>query len=240
MNLTEAEAAISAAIAIENCESLGELKNRVRDFAKPFGFDRFAIFTISPSLEGLNERLYWLEGKWFNDEKNLDASTYFRNCPATQHLLSKNRPFFWSKVVDVQGKEVYHINNRPKGQGVHGLQIPIFGPLGLEGAVSLGGEQIDSSPKTRLLLSLVANVSFYSARRLIDEPKIDEPKKLSRREREILSLTAIGRRQNDIAATLSLSHRTIENHLRRVRQRLGVLTTAEAIRVAIRNGEIDA
>jgi DNA-binding CsgD family transcriptional regulator len=42
------------------------------------------------------------------------------------------------------------------------------------------------------------------------------------------------------AATLGLSERTVENHLRRIRKRLGVATTAQAIRVAIRNGEIVA
>ncbi|WP_256588620.1 MULTISPECIES: LuxR C-terminal-related transcriptional regulator [unclassified Pseudomonas] len=51
--------------------------------------------------------------------------------------------------------------------------------------------------------------------------------------------TAAGRRQADIAATLGLSERTVENHLRSARRRLGVTTTAQAIRMAIRNGEID-
>ena len=44
----------------------------------------------------------------------------------------------------------------------------------------------------------------------------------------------------EIAATLGLSERTVENHLRRIRKRLGVATTAQAIRMAIRNGEIVA
>ena len=62
--------------------------------------------------------------------------------------------------------------------------------------------------------------------------------RLSAREREVLSWTAIGRRQADIAAMLGLSERTVENHLRRIRQRLGAATTAQAIGVAIRLGEI--
>lgn len=52
--------------------------------------------------------------------------------------------------------------------------------------------------------------------------------------------TADGRRQTEIAATLGLSERTLENHLRRIRKRLGVATTVQAIRVAIRNAEIFA
>ena len=44
--------------------------------------------------------------------------------------------------------------------------------------------------------------------------------------------------KSDIAATLGLSGRTVENHLRSARRHLGVATTAQAIKIAIRKGEI--
>lgn len=56
----------------------------------------------------------------------------------------------------------------------------------------------------------------------------------------LMSDMPAGRRQGEIAATLGLSERTIENHLRRIRKRLGATTTAQAIRVAIRTGDIVA
>jgi DNA-binding CsgD family transcriptional regulator len=62
---------------------------------------------------------------------------------------------------------------------------------------------------------------------------------LSPREREVLRWIAAGRRQTDIAATLGLSERTVENHLRRIRLRLAVATTAQAVKVAIQSGEIE-
>lgn len=70
-------------------------------------------------------------------------------------------------------------------------------------------------------------------------PMGEESRQLSKRECEVLAWTAVGRRQADIAATLGLSIRTVENHLRRARHRLGVATTAEAVRMAIRNGDIE-
>ncbi|RTG14205.1 LuxR family transcriptional regulator, partial [Serratia marcescens] len=75
-------------------------------------------------------------------------------------------------------------------------------------------------------------------RRLFEPAAGEREGRLSAREREVLSWTAIGRRQADIAAMLGLSERTVENHLRRIRQRLGAATTAQAISVAIRLGEI--
>jgi len=74
---------------------------------------------------------------------------------------------------------------------------------------------------------------------LLEAPLDEALRSLSPREREVLEWTAAGRRQADIAATLGLSERTVENHLRSARRRLGVTTTAQAIRMAIRNGEID-
>ncbi|MCO5130251.1 MAG: LuxR C-terminal-related transcriptional regulator [Xanthobacteraceae bacterium] len=50
----------------------------------------------------------------------------------------------------------------------------------------------------------------------------------------------LGRRRADIASTSGLSERTVENHLRRIRKRLGVTATAQTIRLAIRNGETAA
>ena len=61
---------------------------------------------------------------------------------------------------------------------------------------------------------------------------------LSEREREVLNWVAAGRRQADIAATLGLSERTIENHLRRIRRKLRARTTAEAVQIAVRIGAI--
>ncbi|PYA67057.1 PA1136 family autoinducer-binding transcriptional regulator, partial [Serratia marcescens] len=181
--------------------------------------------------------IYWVEGDWFGDGEAVDALTYVRHCPVTRHMLRVSEPFFWTKTRAQQG-ERYRIVRTPRGAGLHGVQIPVFGPAGLEGAVSLGGERIDASPPVRLALSLVGSAAFQAARRLFAPAAGEGECRLSAREREVLSWTAIGRRQADIAAMLGLSERTVENHLRRIRQRLGAATTAQAIGVAIRLGEI--
>ncbi|WP_238395213.1 PA1136 family autoinducer-binding transcriptional regulator, partial [Serratia marcescens] len=183
------------------------------------------------------EHIYWVEGDWFGDGEAVDALTYVRHCPVTRHMLRVSEPFFWTKNRAQQG-ERYRIVRTPRGAGLHGVQIPVFGPAGLEGAVSLGGERIDASPPARLALSLVGTAAFQAARRLFAPAAGEGESRLSAREREVLSWTAIGRRQADIAAMLGLSERTVENHLRRIRQRLGAATTAQAISVAIRLGEI--
>jgi len=234
-----AETVFRSALAIEGAETLAAIEDVVRAFGAPLGYDRFVLFSASAAQDEVVERIYWVEGDWFSDGENVDAETYIRRCPVTRHILETREPFFWTKTAGKNG-ELYQIVRIPRGRGIHGFQIPVFGPLGLEGAMSLGGERIDSSPQTRMALKVIAEAAFLAARKLLEAPAGTGIGKLSKREREVLAWTAAGRRQVEIGAALGLSERTIENHLRRIRKRLGVTTTAQAIRVAIRNGEIAA
>lgn len=232
-----AASGIHSALAIEGAETLATIQAEVRTFARQFGYDRFVLFSASTSEEGLVERIYWVEGDWFGDGQTVDAETYVRHCPVTRHIFEAREPFFWTKTTDDSG-ERYRVVRLPRGPGLHGIQVPVFGPQGLEGAMSLGGERIDASPQARVAIGLVANAAFFRARQLLESPMKGTTGSLSSREREVLTWIAAGRRQTEIAAILGLSERTVENHLRRIRQRLGVTTTAQAISIAIRRGEI--
>lgn len=59
---------------------------------------------------------------------------------------------------------------------------------------------------------------------------------LGRREQEILRLLAEGRRSAAIAAELGITAATVEVHRRNIKQKLGLRTTAELTRYAIREG----
>lgn len=228
---------LSRVALIERAETFEVVKQQLRGFCAPLGYDHFVVFSASSARDDLIERLYWIEGDWFSDGRDVDAETYIRLCPVRQHMLDAREPFFWSKTGATEG-DLYRIVRNPRGPGLHGLQVPVFGPTGLEGAVSLGGRGIDASAQARFGVRTLAEAVFLAARKLLDAPPAGAIEALSEREREVLGWTAAGRRQGEIAATLGLSERTVENHMRRIRRRLGVATTAQAIRVAIRNGEI--
>lgn len=225
-------------LEIEKSDGLPPIKEAVRAVAQPLGYDRFVMFSALPSRDELVDKIYWMEGDWFGDGTIVDSETYLRRCPVTRHALDADEPFFWTKTITERG-EKYRVVRSPRGAGIHGLQVPIFGRTGLEGAMSFGGERIDASAQTRLVLTLLGTAAFRSARRVMEAREQDVAGNLSPREREVLRWTAAGRRQADIAETLGLSERTVENHLRRARLRLGATTTAQAVRTAIRSGEIE-
>ncbi len=146
MTQSVAEAAFRVVLAIESAQTLSAIQKSVRAFAMPFGYDRFVLFSATSARDEVVERIYWVEGNWFDDQATVDAQTYVRHCPVTRHILESCEPFFWSKVKG-NGGELYRVVRTPTGPGVHGMQIPVFGPLGLEGAMSLGGEQVESTPR---------------------------------------------------------------------------------------------
>jgi DNA-binding NarL/FixJ family response regulator len=74
-----------------------------------------------------------------------------------------------------------------------------------------------------------ARISQQLAQRLSREP-------LSARETEILRLVARGRRNQEIAQTLSISENTVRNHVVRLLEKLGVRDRTEATAVALQQG----
>lgn len=212
-----------------------ETTDAIRAFAAPHGYDRFVIWSATGQNESVIGQIYWVEGDWLGDAGPVDAETYLRRCPVNQHIFETERPFFWTKQGDS-----YRLTPRPHGPGLHGLQVPIFGTSGLRGAVSFGGTRIDSSLPVRLALVALAGAAFDAAATMLAGRQDASPSRLSPREREVMRWIAAGKRQADAAQLLGLSERTVENHLRRIRHRLGAATTAEAIRLALGTGEIDA
>jgi len=64
--------------------------------------------------------------------------------------------------------------------------------------------------------------------------------KLSRRELEVLGLLAQGMTQDDIAARLVISPKTVSSHIEHVLRKLGVHSRAQAVALAFRADAVDA
>lgn len=226
-------------VAIERGADMDALRRSVRAFAGPLGYDRFILYAAPLSGDGLVERLLWMEGDWAGEGSEFDPETYLARCPVNRHVLETDHPFFWTKTGE-PGHDAYRIVRRPSGPGIHGLQVPVFGHAGLVGAMSFGGTAVDSTVDTRSTLTLVATAAFHAAQRLASPHAPKPTPHLSDRELEVMRWVASGRRQVDIALTLGLSERTIENHLRRIRKRLGATSTAQAMHLVVRAGNLEA
>jgi two-component system NarL family response regulator len=63
---------------------------------------------------------------------------------------------------------------------------------------------------------------------------------LGKRETEVLHLIASGKRSAEIAAILGIAPATADSHRRNIKLKLGINSTADLTRYAIREGLIDS
>ncbi|TMH11147.1 MAG: helix-turn-helix transcriptional regulator [Betaproteobacteria bacterium] len=73
------------------------------------------------------------------------------------------------------------------------------------------------------------------ARQGLDAPLLDA-RRVTRREAEVLQWLAAGKTDREIAALLSCSHRTVQKHLQRIYEKLGVETRTAAVMRALGRG----
>ncbi len=149
-------------------------------------------------------------------------------------------PLFWTKALNKKtGKESYRvIKNTSNQDELSGIQVPIFGRTGLEGAFSFAGNLSDVSDDFKLMLQMICQLAFRKILSYRPDTSVQQ-RKLTQREKEVLKWAAIGHKQIEIAEILKISERTVENHLRNVRKRLGVKSTAQAIASAMVSKEIE-
>jgi DNA-binding CsgD family transcriptional regulator len=132
---------------------------------------------------------------------------------------------------------------RDFGLFAQGLTVPVRGPYGDCGLLSVSRDCSSAewqSLKRKIMGNLqTAAVHFHDSvmqgefiLRLLRSPQ------LSTREREILQWVAAGKSQQDVGDILGISHRTVEVHLRSAREKLGALTTPQAVGRGIRLGLI--
>lgn len=176
-------------------------------------------------------------------EKYYLANKLYEIDPTLSEARRSIAPVDWSRLNTHESFDKVFSAAREFGITDRGLTIPVRGPYG-----DIGGFSVtrDCSPQEweRLKGKIIGDLQT-AAVHLHDTIIRSDPlmktlnaPALSTREIEILQWTAAGKSQQDIGDILSISHRTVEVHLRSARQKLCSLTTPQAIGRAISSGLI--
>ncbi|MEX1662150.1 LuxR family transcriptional regulator [Thioclava sp. 15-R06ZXC-3] len=152
-------------------------------------------------------------------------------------------PVDWQRFErDQKFKTVFHAA-KDFGITSQGLTVPIRGPYGDRGLLSVtrACSQEEWEKLKRHIMGNLQTAAVHlhdSIMRTSGVPGALGYSSLSAREKEVLQWTAAGKLQQDIGDILSISHRTVEIHLRSARQKLGAFTTVQAVGRAIGMGLI--
>ena len=213
------------------------------DFSARLGFDRVIVCSVSsrPTDDDIIDELFFVHGDWAEGRSAEERDAYLLHCPITRHILEMEEPFFWSKNPSSNaGRMNYRIVRGIRDLGeINGIQVPVFGRTGLEGAASFATETLDLSPSLKLAAQAFCSAAFFALRHHRYPGAHPVTPAMTEREREVLQWVALGKQQSEVAAILMISERTVENHLRSARKRLGAASTAHAVARAMRLGDIE-
>ncbi|WP_103335646.1 autoinducer binding domain-containing protein [Pseudotabrizicola formosa] len=152
-------------------------------------------------------------------------------------------PVDWSRLDQTAGFEKTFRDARDFGITNRGLTIPVRGPYGDIGMLSVTRDcsATEWEKLSRQILPDLQSVAVHVHDTVMRSDVLSRALRypaLSTREREILQWIAAGKSQQDVGDILGISHRTVEVHLRSGREKLYALTTPQAVGRAIMLGLI--
>ncbi|MBE0452105.1 LuxR family transcriptional regulator [Roseovarius autotrophicus] len=204
-----------------------------------FELDHVAYAGINP-VTGTSHGFMTYDIDW---SSHYLENKFYEIDPVLHKARQSIAPVDWARLE--RGAEFQTVFRDARAFGItdRGLTIPVRGPFGDVGGFSV----LRDCPRREweMLLGGIIGELQAAAVHMHDTIIRSEPlsrvlnaPSLSTREIEILQWTAAGKSQQDIGDILSISHRTVEVHLRSARQKLQALTTPQAIGRAINLGLI--
>jgi LuxR family quorum sensing-dependent transcriptional regulator len=166
---------------------------------------------------------------------------YARVSPVARRARRSAAPFEWrtddfAEHPDLRAREVME-RAADFGQA-HGFVVPIHGPHGFEGAVSMDGSAVRLGANVKPLLHLLAIYAFERVRVIVRPFPVDKPV-LTAREREVLAWGANGKSAWEIAEILNIAKRTVDEHAQTATQKLGAVNRTHAVALALRDRMIE-
>ena len=245
MPLVEAqrEASRDAFDFVDELDQLPTVDNVADAFERAiarYGIEHFLATGLS--AKGLAFEELVLASRWPSEFFMLYVENdYARFDPLIHRSIQSHMPFEWqAESYRSDGNPaVVELMRRAAEFGLkHGYLVPIHGPKGYEGCVSMTAAKLDLSARAKSAVHLMAMYAFDRMRCLrgdIPNRKIA----LTAREREVLSWVAAGKSAAQISQALKISKRTVDEHSQTAARKLGAANRTQAVAIAMRERIIE-
>ncbi len=158
--------------------------------------------------------------------------------PVASHCRATMDPFLWSEApltVDDEPMALQVMNLAGDFGMKQGFCLPIHGVESLEACISLSTSETDLDPKIRPMLHLMGMYTFGKLRVLLDIERPRARVRLTPREREVLSWTAVGKSAWETGQILSITKRTVDMHVMAAATKLGARNKTQAVALAVQD-----
>jgi LuxR family quorum sensing-dependent transcriptional regulator len=219
---------------------LDDVTSAMEDALVPFGVESFIVTGLPTKGQPFEELV--MASRWPAEFFMLYIENAYAQCdPLSRRSIQSHMPFEWDA-----GDYRTHADPRVVELMAHaaafglrrGYLVPIHGPEGGEGCVSMAAAELDLSDCDKSSLHLISLYGFDRMRRLRG-PLPEKRVALTRREREVLTWAAHGRFASQISETLGISKRTVDEHTQTAARKLGAANRTQAVAIALRDRLIE-
>lgn len=207
------------------------------------GFDRM-LYGVVPSRHVRFESAFTRSNYSTEWRDRYDTNGFHYVDPTVVHCVSSTLPLIWAPSTFGNGAPGA-LYEEASAHGLRsGVTLPIHGPQGELGMLSVASDLRPDAPFERSLqetlpaLSLIRDYAFASSARFRQGRAEPELPRLTRRELEVLQWVMVGKSSWEIARITNCSEATVNFHLANVRQKFGVNTRQQAVVRAISLGLI--
>jgi LuxR family quorum sensing-dependent transcriptional regulator len=164
-----------------------------------------------------------------------------QNDPVVAHCFRSNAPFEWNEapydaVTNPKAKDV--MDRATDFRMKRGFCVPIHTSEGFQAVVTMAGATVDLEGQAKRALHLMALYAHGKAIELCGQPKFPRPRLLTKREREILQWTSVGKTAWEISQILHISEETVVTHLKAAAAKFDTSNRIATVVAALRRGEI--
>jgi LuxR family transcriptional regulator, quorum-sensing system regulator BjaR1 len=227
---------------VQVCETLTSVEESlkaIRPIVGDLGFSSF-ILTGLPLLNRPLKPLVLLDSWPSGWMERYSSKSYFEVDPVGQNVLATSSPFLWG---DAPYRRDQTLSRQMMGEAAEfglrdGFCVPIHGETGWQSAFSFAHDrQIDASPRELAAAHLLA-LTAYGRLRILHGVEPYARKRLTPREREVLTWAAAGKSAWETSTLLGISEATVITHLDHIRCKLNAANTTHAVVVALQIGEL--
>lgn len=166
--------------------------------------------------------------------------------PTLRLSFESINPLLWQDIEAGADKREQRVFHDSSDFGIkRGVTVPIHGPYRVLSTLSVSSDlsqkEFDAMlPRVVPQLEQIAKAVHIHMLERPDFGPAAPPPQLSQREKDVLSWTSAGKSSWEISQILSVSEKTVEQHLANIRKRLGVYKTVHAVIKAYMLGLIES
>ncbi|WP_260962823.1 helix-turn-helix transcriptional regulator [Pseudomonas citri] len=215
-------------------DTVDEWRRYMKQRVQELGFSRF-LFCLKTSAKADSRSALvigdfpkgWLQA--------YERAGYAQIDPVALHCMHSVLPLIWTERLYTSSNQ-RALREEAAGHGlVNGVTVALHGPQGQFGTFDLSVDAVSEPVAKGVIqarwgeLALLKDVALQSAMKFLDAPpKSATGIKLTKREKEVLQWSAIGKTSWEISNICNCSEASVDFHFKNIRRKFGVSTRSAA------------